>query len=610
MTKTNLSNITEQLSSMALGNNHLGGYNYTPHFRGKVQEIRSMGYNPISAVLEFIDNSLRKSCGSKSVILKLHPTIESPSYLDRISVLDDGCGMNFNQLCESFIFNLVKNRENGDIGKFHVGGKYAAISLAEELMILSKEIDGKISGLYADVRQMQENNSFAPTEICNNVTEEWACRKIPPALWKQFIDNSSGTLIHLPRLIANIRTDFNRHVNAFQKALAVSYTNLPNNCSLTLDFKDNTVVIPTVDLFYHNEEYKLDEPAYETRLHLYKNGPGNPARIIEESTSERKMPRKELKSGTPTKPKYFEYSPPTKEHPKTVSIKSLSANDLPPKEDLIDIIKVRLIQVSENVFKQEKKYFPEDSRLVQDRKGFHFNREVRNVGAGKQLNKKLGDRTSMAAERQRCLVTFSDKADEEIGSKFNKQMDDNALPNVNLDCALKEIYKQVTGPWTTKWLVKEKNNAQSNSDREEEQASESNDESTAASVEILSEQDSENDTSSVLSKSESSSKPKEKESNIIVVPSNNQESLTKDEKPSEEAGDSALQEIPGEEEVLVERSLNYDAAKNMVSYRTITNDHYKIPPPGNAHMLYEWLKSIPDPNKLDEIVEMLSSYYN
>ena len=159
MTKTNLKSIAENQ------NNMLNGYNYAPHFRGKVREIRSMGYNPVHALLEFTDNSLREKCGSKNIIVKLHKSVYPPYILDRISVLDDGCGMNFEQLRESFIFNIVKERESGDIGKFHVGGKYAAIALGEEVVYFSKEKGCAIVGLHADVRQMQENNSFAPTEL-------------------------------------------------------------------------------------------------------------------------------------------------------------------------------------------------------------------------------------------------------------------------------------------------------------------------------------------------------------------------------------------------------------------------------------------------------------
>ena len=103
---------------------------FQPHFNGKVIEIRHMGYNLISAILELTDNSARKSCSSKKVRVILQ---KENLQLNRISVIDDGCGMSFEKLCESFIFNLLKERADGDIGKFHVGMKSALIAMGSLL---------------------------------------------------------------------------------------------------------------------------------------------------------------------------------------------------------------------------------------------------------------------------------------------------------------------------------------------------------------------------------------------------------------------------------------------------------------------------------------------
>lgn len=633
MSTPNLSAISEQLSGSAfVSNNTLNGYSFDPHFRGKVREIRGMGYTPITAILEFTDNSVRLKCGSTRVVVKLHRTYDPPYYLDRISVLDNGCGMTYQELCNSFIFNVVKERDDGDIGKFHVGGKYAAIALGDELMIISKRKGGDIVGLYADVRQMQVKNSFAPTEVCLNVTDEWALRKIPPTLWEQFKSNESGTLIHIPTLVANVRTDFGRYVEEFKRCLSTSYTGLYNNCVVVLEEQEKVISeIQPIDLFYQDSPECLDEVPYETELYIYNAGLGIPSRVIEKNTTTRKLPSKKLRCGTPARPQYFEYRAPDKDKKGRGSVMfPIDASSIPDEKDLIDTQLIRIIQVNEVEFKKEKAYFPENSRLAGDRKGFWFNREIRNVGAAKQLNKKLGDRTSMAGERQRCLVTFSDKSDEQVGSKFNKQMDDNALPCAPLDAALKELYKQVTLPWVNKWKPRERTVRNEEEEYEEESEEEVNDEQLVYE-EVENES---NDVISAMFRAANSSN-----SNAAPVVSEKEEEEEEEEgkeeegKEEEESSTTTTEiapttEIESQVDVLdtteVESvptpvvptsptdptsSLTYNSATNTLLFRTITNDEFTIKSPGNGQHLYEWLKSITDTNMMDEIVEMLSNRF-
>ena len=78
--------------------------NFLPHFNGKVIEIRAMGYNLIAAILELTDNSVRENCKSNLVRTILH---KDANLLNRVSILDDGNGMTYEKLKESFIFNLI-----------------------------------------------------------------------------------------------------------------------------------------------------------------------------------------------------------------------------------------------------------------------------------------------------------------------------------------------------------------------------------------------------------------------------------------------------------------------------------------------------------------------
>jgi hypothetical protein len=163
---------------------------FMPHFNGKVLEIRHMGYNLISAILELTDNSARKTCSSKQVRVILQ---KDNVLLNRVSVLDDGCGMSYEKLRDSFIFNLLKERQDGDIGKFHVGMKYALIAMGSQITLLSREVKGKIVGIFADIESMASRNSFKPCEVCEDVNDDWALRHITPRLWEQFKSSPSAS---------------------------------------------------------------------------------------------------------------------------------------------------------------------------------------------------------------------------------------------------------------------------------------------------------------------------------------------------------------------------------------------------------------------------------
>jgi len=458
---------------------------FQPHFNGKVIEIRHMGYDLISAILELTDNSVRKSCSSKKVRVILQ---KDNLLLNRISIIDDGCGMSHEKLCESFIFNLLKDREDGDIGKFHVGMKYALIAMGSQITLLTRELDGKIVGIFADIESMASRNSFKPCEICNDVNDDWALRHITPTIWEQFKSSPSGTLVDVKNLVPSCRRSFDKMVDAVKKGLSTAYTSLYNDCQIWLE--DEVKKIATItpsDLFYYDDASKLDEPAYETTLKVYNQGIDRPERVIEVNTSHRRMPNgaKACTIGKLGNPAYYEFT--EYEHGKKGKQNNMQKiSVLPDEADLIASFNLRIIQVKKPIFEKEKLLFPTGTKLQGDRKGFWFLREIRCVGTAKQLGSKFSDRGHSAAERQRMLIKTSSSADDLTGSKFNKQMDDNALPCSALNDAIRSIYKQVIDPWNKKYdeiAKKEKAERHAANVASEEEAEEEGEEAEEAEEE-------------------------------------------------------------------------------------------------------------------------------
>jgi hypothetical protein len=440
---------------------------YLPHFNGKIQEIRDMGYDFIGALLELTDNSARKNCESSNIDIILH---DDNNLLSRTTVCDNGIGMSFNELRQAFIYNFLKKRIHGDIGKYHVGMKYASIVIGDHITILSRQPNRTISGIHLDVNQMYECNTFTPTDVRENVDDAWALKYVHPNDYEKFKQQTSGTLVSIKNLTPMCKQNIEKVKNELIKVLPFSYSMLYNDCKVNL--YENSTKIQTIepyDLFYHNSPDCLDEPAYETIIHVYKNINGH--RIIEINRNKRKMNNKKKESesytkGTTDKPVYYEFT----QYGKRCANNMTQIKTLPDIDTLVAVIHLHLIQVNHNTFSLEREIFVQGSRLQIDRKGVFFLRENRNVSETHQLGHKISDRTTMAVERQRCLVTFKSEADKLVGSQFNKTIDTkHKLPCIELNDGIHAIYKQVTSDWTKKHPGKKKEESDSDdSDSEEE----------------------------------------------------------------------------------------------------------------------------------------------
>jgi hypothetical protein len=449
---------------------------FHPHFNGKVIEIRAMGYNTVAAILELTDNSVRLNCGSKLVRTILH---KEANLLYRVSILDDGIGMGFDKLKESFIFNLVKDREKGDIGKYHVGMKYALIAMGSQITIISRVANGSIVGIFADIDQMSARNSFRPCEVSENVDEEWALRHITPTLWQEFNNSTSGTLVDVKNLVPSCRQSFDRMSDEVRMGLTNAYTSLYNSCIIRLESDRELIAnINPNDMFYLNSPENLDEPAHMTHLKVYSQGVGRPHRVIEVNTQKRPLSSSSSKSttiGTVKKPIYYEFTEYIHNKGSRQKANIQKITTIPEETDLIATLDVRVIQVKHDVYFAEEEQFPDGNKLALDRMGFWFEREIRCVGAAKQLGTKINSRASSSSLRQRMLIRTSSSADELIGSKFNKQMDENALPCRPLNDALLNIYNAVIRQWDNKYnelAAKKKAEAETKSEVENETESE------------------------------------------------------------------------------------------------------------------------------------------
>lgn len=109
-----------------------------PEAASMIETFRAIGYNLETAIADIIDNSI--SAGAKNI------------YIDRIwsgsdtfiTIKDDGCGMNNNELIEAMrpgSQNPLATRASTDLGRFGLGLKTASFSQCRKLSVISKKED-------------------------------------------------------------------------------------------------------------------------------------------------------------------------------------------------------------------------------------------------------------------------------------------------------------------------------------------------------------------------------------------------------------------------------------------------------------------------------------
>jgi hypothetical protein len=433
--------------------------NFIPRVFGLFQILLATGYDLLYSILEYTDNSISKQAKNVKVVLGKESRALN-SLIDRIIVYDDGIGMNFMRLMESFVIanTTEEDRDDTDIGKFHVGMKSAAINQGTKISILSKEKDGSLVGLFADITRMCTTNSYEPTVSLEHVDEQFLKTHFNSADIAEFLSYSSGTLIQVTDLRPEFKLPYTDAITSLKVGLQNAYSSLPNQCAIALgnsterdtksieDGYSGFEFIDLNDAFYINSDWKdvLDYPPEETTLIAYRGVEKNdPIELFEKNTSIRIIHGKEKTLGRKAQPVYYRCGIIGYGEAYYKNIKGIvQESDLPDVKRLLGEVRLRTIQVNKKTFDEEANKFKQS-----DRKGFFFNRNIRCVGSGLRLGEKIHDRSTPWIERIRTSVSFVPKLDKQFDSKFNKQMEDKALTCRIMNETITSFYRQVSTVW-------------------------------------------------------------------------------------------------------------------------------------------------------------------
>ena len=143
--------------------------------------FRAIGYNLEAAVADIIDNSI--SANAKNIWFNS----EWQGGNSFITILDDGCGMNHEELVQAMkpgAKNPMDERSEKDLGRFGLGLKTASFSQCQKLIVLSKKAG------FAPIYWIWDLNYV-------NQTNKWELIRYPiPDIFLHALDElKSGTLV-------------------------------------------------------------------------------------------------------------------------------------------------------------------------------------------------------------------------------------------------------------------------------------------------------------------------------------------------------------------------------------------------------------------------------
>ncbi len=103
-----------------------------PSARRLTDSLRDIGYEPVTAVADLIDNSI--SAGARTIAVELVSDGEGSC----IRISDDGLGMDRATAVEALRFGTRRGYSDADLGRFGLGLKTASLSMGRRLTVVSR----------------------------------------------------------------------------------------------------------------------------------------------------------------------------------------------------------------------------------------------------------------------------------------------------------------------------------------------------------------------------------------------------------------------------------------------------------------------------------------
>lgn len=155
--------------------------------------LRNVGYEPYSALDEFIDNSIDANSKNVSVHLKKG----EDGKLSSIMISDIGDGMTLEQLKEALSFGSDSGKTNKTLGVYGTGMKTAALALGQRMIVVTKSSEtDKVYIATFDVEELYQNMDAIPQVSYDELDNGKPLYKIFESITKL----KSGTIVIIDKL--------------------------------------------------------------------------------------------------------------------------------------------------------------------------------------------------------------------------------------------------------------------------------------------------------------------------------------------------------------------------------------------------------------------------
>lgn len=173
-----------------------------------VEGLRDTGYDFNTAMADIVDNSI----AANATVVKVRLDMD-PSGNVRVYVADNGCGMDFNGLCNAMRYGSTMRKDPNSLGKFGLGLKTASTAFCRCLSLLSKDNTCEYHKVRWDLDEIVSRNEWEliQPEIKDDEID----------LLEDVTDGGSGTLViweKIDRLMRNCNSN-NARVKASKRII-------------------------------------------------------------------------------------------------------------------------------------------------------------------------------------------------------------------------------------------------------------------------------------------------------------------------------------------------------------------------------------------------------
>ena len=235
---------------------------HSPSPKSHIKTLMRIGYTLNSAVSDVIDNSI--TAGANNIEVYAPPGMDEPI----ISVLDDGCGMDLDELTDNMRIGCKdpeEERQKGDLGRFGSGMKTASFSQARQLTVVTRKQGCPLVAARWDIDKVEQTDSwsleiFHADEVAGieGLNDNFLQDSGTQIIWSKLTCLEKGShaqdhdleLAHrLAELKAYISLHFHRFMSGSDKRL----------------FRLNNTVIEPVDPFMTGEKGYQEGPSEKLR---------------------------------------------------------------------------------------------------------------------------------------------------------------------------------------------------------------------------------------------------------------------------------------------------------------------------------------------------------